>query len=454
MWVKTGKVLRRHEIKLLFFVVFTTTLCSATAAPCLAESIIWRGGNGDGYMLSANWIGSAIPGSSDTAVFRGGTDDQPIISSDCSVRGILFEGDSEDYNKKWDFEGSGHILSLTSGDGIDTSTNFYGTVFFDCGVNILKNKPTFDIMNGTVTINGPITASDMVRNIGKKGNGELILSSPHNNFGFIDLAKGKVSALTGGSLGKTFVRISGAGTELYCGTSSVEYSADLWFWRGGVTIAGGGDITFNGTNGYNAVRGGQQADITVSAGSGQIVFQNGFIPREMTTSIVSGETEVSSKVRLLGSGLVCFGGHTDLNHSGRISIDGQIEVNGSICLSINGTIRDTLLYGRSTNSCITGSGEIIFTDAMLLEDVSPLLFSGVFDARSMKFDLSGATAIAGQQFIIAECAANSGEMFIPSNPNVLLNDVSARNWRLKLSEDRHALYAEYVPWVGTLIETR
>ena len=74
--------------------------------------VVWQGGTSTDAGTAANWVGSALPGSGDVAVFRTGSTRDCVwdASAIASLQGLKIE---DDFNKTLQFNATG-TLNLTS----------------------------------------------------------------------------------------------------------------------------------------------------------------------------------------------------------------------------------------------------------------------------------------------------------------------------------------------------
>lgn len=440
---------KAYRIKTSMQNLIVACVCCLGLHTASAVNANWLGGAGNGFSLAGNWSDSYIPGQNDAAVFTTITNDQPTLTGYVYIKQLLFGDTSANtYTGNWNLGGAGQELRFNGGDGIDTKANYSGTINIDATVNIYRSSPTWTLDSGTLVINGPVIGDGLgqyTRYCSKQGNGTLVLSNTLNNISFFDLNKGTLIAAADGALTPNYLRISGYNVNLDPANHDRNYTAGLRYYSGSLIILGTNHVAFTGTASPNGIRADQSAELIIPNASCTVTVANGFQSRYMTTSVHDGETADSAKLFVKQNGTLVLQGVTDLQHSGPNALSGQIELQNSATLRLEGSLVDTLIYGKNIGTAFNGTGTVVFTDAMVGGATAPIHTIGRCDASNLSFDLSGLTAEFNQVFTLV----NASTLTVPGNLQDLLSPNSEDRWTL--SRNGQLVTAKYTPRLGTVV---
>ena len=226
-------------------------------------------------------------------------------------------------------------LNHSSGAGTGTITVLGGSVGYVDGVNIantidLQDNANFNVSIGSATQSGAIRQTDGAFGITKTGDGILFLSGTNTSTGPTQV-DGGILGITGGTTRSSTTNISASGSLVVTGGTFI--AAGTIANDRTLSIAMGGRLTGNGTNGANGADGDPFGTDGGAGSSGRMITSTG-------TVLMSGSSQTTLNGGSGGSGgdgNFRGGRGGDGGRGGTISLTGgSATIGDSVTLNLNG----------------------------------------------------------------------------------------------------------------------
>jgi len=346
--------------------------------PALSADIV-KANNANALNLTTSWLGAAIPGATDRALFTGAVTANRTTSlgADASWSGIVLSGNAN----TWTINGA-FTLTLGTG-GVDLSLASANFALAAPLQVVLGSPQTWSVTNGRQnTVSAPI-AGAATSVLVKDGEGTLALNTNNTFTGGTVLNNGTLSVGNNEALGKGGLTVSNgvlraqaAGYTVsnaiaLAGSAAINSTAAFTL-AGNISGAGSlsrasalaGTLILSGNNTYTGgTTNGSviQLNFASALGTGPIVLLDGSTLKPGPGVFGTGNTGgITNTVILLGNATVTSVANTNIVFSGPITGGGGLAktVNGDMVLSGNNTYSGGTLFsgGRLRLGHVNGLG--------------------------------------------------------------------------------------------------
>ncbi|MBI5764885.1 MAG: hypothetical protein HZA51_15320 [Planctomycetes bacterium] len=398
---------RAQTIRQRFILALYVTAVAAVSSPALVTGATrtWEGdtpGNSN-WSTSSNWVGNAVPGSGDIALFDGTATGNCVINSNVSVAGITiantFPGSLTQSSGSTVTVGSTG-LSIAGGTfvGSDSTITINGPFAQSGGVftstsgnmNILRNFTisggTFNHNNGTITH----TSYDKTMNIGSAVLKNLVIATGGNSLtttGTVtiagDLTINSVNYMNGGTMAVAGNVVSNDSNLIgYPGTVILFNGTGNQTWTAGVTGAmvpsvdinkPSGTLTLVGSN--NVFNHWTHTAGNVDCGTGTLTFlgyDKTVTPGTMTYGNVtydSGGNSITTNGTMTVNGTFTLKSVNYMN-SGTIAAKGNVVTMDNALIGYPGTIIE---FSGTGNQSLSANGGYNLVPSMTINKPSGTL---------------------------------------------------------------------------------
>ena len=367
--------------------VLAASLALLFSAARAQVTVTW-GGSGGSWNTGTNWLGSLLPGASDTAQINSGS---PTVNNAVSIANLTFSGGNIGGAATLTLTGTGSVwsggsmngtgtLTIQSGAALAISTNTH-----DFNQRAIVNNGTLTWSGGTlrtgsggsITNNGTFTdtASDSLQNAfggalgftnagtyNKNAAGTTTIGLSFANSGTVNVNSGTLNLNAGGSdaSGAKLNVASGAALAFSSGSFTFASAADL-VDSGGAYFVSGGNLSFaagtltlpaltlsGGSLGFTT---GGLTLTTLALSGGSLGGAGSYTVTNLTQT--GGSINGSGNVTLTGPGSTWSGG--DMNGTGTLTIQ------SGAALAISTNTHDFNQRAIVNNGTLTWSGGTLRT---------------------------------------------------------------------------------------------
>lgn len=361
--------------------------------PVFGTDDFWTGAQDQRGSNPNNWLGGAIPGAGDNAVFNRQFPNQPIVDVSGTVGGIWMTvgiGQNVSIGGTNVLTLGGNTINGTGGLGIlvDNTNAFTLTInapialgaaqaWMNSSANVLTigavNTNTFALTvngSGGTTISGAVSGTGTIT---KTGNGTLTLSGANTYSGATTLTSGTLNinnatalgsgtnafSINGGTIDNTTagsITMTKNNPITFGGNFTFGGTQNLTFGTGAITNAGNRSITLNGTNstltfGGTMTNTSNAVQTTTVNGAGNTLSLGGYALSNNATSridVINGTGKVTITGAVTNGGTAIASGLT-YSGSGTLTLSGTNTYKGAT------TVNSGTLLVNGNNSSATGA---------------------------------------------------------------------------------------------------